>query len=79
MRGAAFLALAIIFSSGVAMTMKVANTKKLRLGQFLAVNYLVCSLGLMGFGAWRAPGFDSPLIWSLGVFIGFMYVLSLWD
>ncbi|BBO69365.1 hypothetical protein DSCA_32950 [Desulfosarcina alkanivorans] len=73
------LALAIAFSSGVAMTMKVANAKGLKLGKLLAVNYLVCSLGLAARGAWQPlPGTDSPLLWSLGIFVGFMYVLSLW-
>jgi drug/metabolite transporter (DMT)-like permease len=58
--------------------MKVANAKNLRLGQFLAVNYLVCSLGLLCWGAWRTLGFNSPFIWSLGIFVGIMYVLCLW-
>ncbi len=78
MSGIAFLALAVIFSTGVAMTMKVANAKGFKLGQFLAVNYLVCMLGLLAWGAWQPPGLDSPLVWSLGIFVGFMYVLSLW-
>lgn len=79
MSGLSSLVLAIIFSSAVAMTMKVANAGGLKLGQFLAVNYLVCSLGLLARGAWQRPsGPDSPLIWSLGIFVGFMYVLSLW-
>jgi multidrug transporter EmrE-like cation transporter len=79
MNGILSLALAITFSSGVAMTMKVANTSGLKLGQFLAVNYLVCSLGLLARGAWQTPpGPDSALVWSLGIFVGFMYVLSLW-
>ena len=79
MNGLLALALAITFSSGVAMTMKVANASGLKLGQFLAVNYLVCSLGLLARGAWQGPaGPDSPLVWSLGIFVGFMYVLSLW-
>jgi hypothetical protein len=47
MSGIAYLGLAVFFSSGVAMTMKVANAKSLKLGQFLAVNYLVCMLGLL--------------------------------
>lgn len=79
MNGILSLALAITFSSGVAMTMKVANTGGLKLGQFLAVNYLVCSLGLLVRGAWQASsGPESPLVWSLGIFVGFMYVLALW-
>ncbi len=77
MNGIAFLALAIIFSSGVAMTMKVANTKELKLGQFLAVNYIVCILALLAWGAWQAPIRNSAFIWSLGIFVGVMYVLSL--
>ena len=58
--------------------MKVANAKGFKLGQFLAVNYLVCMLGLLAWGAWQPPGLDSPLVWSLGIFVGVMYVLSLW-
>ena len=72
------LTLAVIFSSGVAMTMKVANTRRINLGQFLAVNYLVCSGCLLAGGAWRSIAFNSPLVWSLGIFVGFMYVISLW-
>lgn len=78
MSGITFLTLAITFSSGVAMTMKAANAKGLKLGQFLAVNYLVCCLGLLAWGAWQPPGVDSPLIWPIGVFVGCMYVISLW-
>ncbi len=78
MNGITHLVLAITFSSGVAITMKVANAKHLKLGQFLAVNYLVCSLGLLAWGAWRTLGSNSPLIWSLGIFVGVMYVLCLW-
>jgi drug/metabolite transporter (DMT)-like permease len=77
MNGIAFLALAVIFSSGVAMTMKVANTNGLKLGQFLAVNYIVCILALSAWGAWQAPIRNSTFIWSLGIFVGVMYVLSL--
>jgi len=78
MSGISFLALAIIFSSGVAMTMKVANTHKLKLGQFLAVNYIVCLLALLAWSTWQPPEQNSIFIWSLGIFVGFMYVLSLW-
>jgi len=78
MSGISFLALAILCSSGVAMTMKVANIKELKLGQFLAVNYIVCLLALLAWGAWQPPGQNSIFIWSLGIFIGIMYVLSLW-
>ena len=78
LNGVTSIALAIAFSSGVAITMKVANAKNLRLGQFLAINYLVCSLGLLGWGAWRTLGENSPFIWSLGIFVGIMYVLCLW-
>ena len=60
------------------MTMKVANVKNLKLGQLLAVNYLVCSLGLLAWGAWRTIGHNSAFIWSLGIFVGVMYVLCLW-
>ena len=78
MRSITFLVLAVIFSSGVAITMKIANAKKLRLGQFLAVNYIVCLLALLTWGAWQPPGQSSIFIWSLGIFIGVMYVISLW-
>lgn len=78
MSGITFLLLAVIFSSGVAITMKVANANNLRLGQFLAVNYIVCLLTLLAWGVWQAPSRNSVFIWSLGIFIGVMYVLSLW-
>ncbi len=78
MNGISLLTLAIVFSSGVAITMKVANAKGLKLGQFLAVNYLVCSVVLLSWGAWRTIGMNSIFIWSLGMFVGVMYVLCLW-
>lgn len=78
MNGIVFLALAVIFSSGVLMTMKVANTLKINLWQFLAVNYMVCSAVLLAWGAWNGLGFHLPVLWGLGVFVGIMYVLSLW-
>ncbi len=78
MSGIIFLALSVIFSSGVAITMKVANARKLRLGQFLAVNYVVCLLALITWGFWQKPVSNSLFIWSLGIFVGVMYVLSLW-
>lgn len=78
MSGITFLLLAVIFSSGVAITMKVANANNLRLGQFLAVNYIVCLLTLLAWGVWQAPSRNSVFIWTLGIFIGVMYVLSLW-
>lgn len=78
LNGLTSIALAIAFSSGVAMTMKVASAKHLKLGQFLAVNYLVCILGLLAWGAWGTLGSNSVFIWSLGIFVGIMYVLCLW-
>jgi len=78
MSGITFLTLAIIFSSGVAIIMKVANAKGLRLGQFLAINYIVCLLTLLVFSVWQAPSRNSIFIWALGIFVGIMYVLSLW-
>ena len=78
MRGITFLILAIFFSSGVAITMKAANARKLRLGQFLAVNYVVCLLALLTWSIWNKPVSNSIFIWCLGIFVGVMYVLSLW-
>ncbi len=78
MSGIVFLSMAVIFSSGVAITMKIANANGLRLGQFLAVNYIACLLGLLVWGLWQKPVSNSIFIWSLGIFIGIMYVLSLW-
>ena len=75
MSGVLFLALAIVFSSGVAVTMKVANTKALNLGQFLAVKNVVCVTSLMACGAWRTLGQNSIFIWCLGIFVGIMYVI----
>jgi drug/metabolite transporter (DMT)-like permease len=78
MNGIAFLTLAVIFSSGVAMTMKVANANGLNLGQFLAINYIVCLLTLLSWSIWQKPDSNSLVVWFLGIFIGVMYVLSLW-
>lgn len=78
MNGIAYLALAVIFSSGVAVTMKVANANGLKLGQFLAINYIVCLLALISWNIWQKPVSNSVVVWSLGIFIGVMYVLSLW-
>lgn len=78
MNGISFLALAVTFSSGVAISMKIANAKGLHLGQFLAVNYLVCTISLLAWGAWRTLGLNSIFIWSLGISVGIMYVLCLW-
>ena len=78
MNGFSYLTLAVIFSSGVAMTMKVANANGFKLGQFLAVNYIVCLLALLAWSIWQKPVSNSIVIWSLGIFIGVMYVLSLW-
>jgi len=78
MNSYALLILAIAFSSGVAMSMKAANARRLNLGQFLAVNYLVCSLGLLSWGAWRTLALNSIFIWALGISVGIMYVLCLW-
>ena len=76
MSGITFLVLSVIFSSGVAITMKVANANKLRLGQFLAVNYVVCLLALLAWGFWQKPVSNSIFIWALGIFVGVMYVLD---
>lgn len=78
MNGIVFLALTIIFSSGVALTVKVANTKGLNLWHFLVVNYAVCTGSLMAWGAWQHIGSISPKIWFLGIFVGCMYVVCLW-
>jgi len=58
--------------------MKVANTRALTLGQFLAINYIVCLLALLAWSVWQAPIRNSFFIWFLGIFVGIMYVLSLW-
>lgn len=78
MNGTTYLILAIAFSSGVAITMKIANARRLDLGHFLAANYLVCSLGLLSWGAWRTVFLNSIFIWSLGIIVGIMYVVCLW-
>ncbi len=78
MSGVGWVALAVIFSSGVALTMKAANARQIRFWHFLAVNYLVCSLGLLAWGAGRHLGQLGALTWSLGLFVGCMYVLCLW-
>ena len=78
MNGFALLALAIVFSSGVAITMKLANARRVDLGQFLAVNYLICTTSLIAWGAGGTLGQHSIFIWCLGLYVGGMYVLCLW-
>ena len=78
MNGILFLSLTILFSSGVALTVKVANTRALNLWHFLVVNYAVCTASLMAWGAWQHIGSISPKIWFLGIFVGCMYVVCLW-
>jgi len=72
-----WLFLAVIFSSGVAMTMKTATVKTLALWPFLAVNYLVCNLWLLACGGWRVFLPPSAEVAGLGIFVGVMYVLCL--
>lgn len=78
MQGIVFLFLAVLFSSGVAVSMKAASTRAVNLWQFLAVNYVVCTAGLLAWGAWRTLVDNSVFIWLLGMFTGIMYVLCLW-
>jgi multidrug transporter EmrE-like cation transporter len=78
MQGIVFLVLAVLFSSGVAVCMKAAGNRAVNLWQFLAVNYVVCTAGLLAWGAWRTLGDNSVFIWLLGIFTGIMYVLCLW-
>ena len=78
MEGPLFLLLAVMFSSGVALSMKAANHRAVNLWQFLAVNYVVCTVGLLAWGAWQTLGDNSVFIWVLGIFTGIMYVISLW-
>lgn len=78
MSGFVYLFLGVFFASAMAMMMKVADSMNLNIGQFLAFNYMVCSLVLFFSGAWQGYGLDSTFIWIIGVFIGFMYVFSLW-
>jgi drug/metabolite transporter (DMT)-like permease len=73
-----YLTLAILFSSGVALSMKAGNKPNVNLWQFLAVNYVVCTAGLIAWGAWKTLGDTSLFIWFLGIFTGIMYVLCLW-
>jgi multidrug transporter EmrE-like cation transporter len=78
MQGIFFLVMTILFSSGVALSMKGGNRPTVNLWQFLAVNYVVCTAGLIAWGAWKTIGNNSLFIWSLGIFTGIMYVLCLW-
>jgi multidrug transporter EmrE-like cation transporter len=73
-----YLALAILFSSGVALSMKGGNRPSVNLWQFLAVNYVVCTAGLIAWGAWKTLDDNSLFMWLLGMFTGIMYVLCLW-
>ncbi len=78
MNGIVFLALTILFSSGVALTVKAANNRRVNLWHFLVVNYAVCTGSLMASGGWRQIGSISPQIWFVGIFVGCMYVVCLW-
>ena len=78
MNGVLFLCLTIVFSSGVALTVKAANNRQVNLWHFLVVNYAVCLASLMAGGAWRHLGSISPQIWYVGIFVGCMYVVCLW-
>ena len=78
MDGLLFLCLTIVFSSGVALTMKAANHRQVNLGHFLVVNYAVCTTALMASGGWRHMGTISLQVWLLGIFVGCMYVVCLW-
>ncbi|MEN8245009.1 MAG: EamA family transporter [Thermodesulfobacteriota bacterium] len=78
MKGIVFIALTIVFSSGVALTIKAANHQRVNLGHFLVVNYAVCTASLMVSGGWRLAGSISPQVWLLGIFVGCMYVVCLW-
>jgi drug/metabolite transporter (DMT)-like permease len=73
-----YLILSILSSSVVALTMKVADHLEIEPGPFIAVNYLVCTVTVLAWGGWESLGSNSILIWGLSVFIGAMYVLSLW-
>lgn len=78
MHGLSLLALAIAFSSAVGITMKTATTRNLNFGQFMATNYLVCTVSLLACGAWRPLGQYSMFTLTLGVLVGFLYVICLW-
>lgn len=73
-----FLILSIISSSGVALSMKVADHLDIKPGPLIAVNYLVCTVTVLAWGGWESVSSNSMLVWVLSVFIGVMYVLSLW-
>ena len=78
MYGFFYLILSIVFSSAVALIMKVANQQEVRLGQFLAVNYLVCTVSVLAWGGWKTAGSSTPFVFALSAFIGIMFVVSLW-
>jgi len=78
MSGISYLTLSVLFSCVIAMVMKVVNTQKFRLGQVLALNYLICCLSLLIQGSWQIHELRSPVVWALGVSIGILFVLSLW-
>ena len=72
MNGLLFLCLTVVFSSGVALTMKAANHQQVKLGPFLVVNYAVCTGALMASGGWRHVGTITLEIWFLGIFVGYL-------
>jgi len=76
--GPVFLGLAVVFSSGVALTLKAADQPEIHSGQLLALNYLVCTVTVLAWGGWSTLAANTPLLWALSGLIGAFYVLSLW-
>ena len=73
-----YLTLSILFSSGVALTMKAANAGKVPFWPLLGINYLVCTICLLAWGGAQTLEQNTPLTWGLSVFIGTMFVFCLW-
>ncbi len=77
MSGIFYVLLAVLASSGLAMTVKTANTKGLPFGTVLAVNYLVATFVSLVVSGGAISRFHSILIPGLGMLIGSLYVLTM--
>jgi len=78
MNGSRLLLFTVISSSSVALILKAAGARRIPIWGLIASNYFVCSLSNLLWGGWQTIAGASPLLWGLSVFIGSMYVLSLW-
>ncbi len=78
MSGLFLLGLAVLFSSGVALILKISSALDADEWQLFAVNYLICTAAVLAWGGWRVMDQNTPFLWGLGALVGVLYVASLW-